>query len=274
MLWLKERGIKAELVGLLALCVEVPFIVYLAFSWADRPALWAVGLATAASVAFGLWRVSAAMRPLAQAVRALRAYARNGEVRPLPRGQEGIVGSLVESIAEVRRRSEVMTASLSRLANVDLLTNLPNRRAFMDFVATADLSRGYAVAIVDVDRFKQVNDTIGHDGGDKVLHVVAGYLREGMRSTDFVARLGGEEFVAIFPGATQEQAGRIIDRIRERLFRDAPFRIDAVPVSFSAGVSAANGNDAGVADVMKRADLCLYRAKASGRNRIEVALAA
>lgn len=270
--YLKERGVRADLVGIVALSAEAPFVAYLAAAPSIDPlTAWSVGLASLAAAAVGAWRASVALAPVSQAARSLRRYARSGEHHPLPKGQPGIVGNLVDSIVEVRRRTDGVRASLARLADMDVLTNLPNRRAFMDFVATADLSGGYAIAVVDVDHFKLVNQAAGYDAGDRVLGVVAAHLRTGVRATDYVARLGGEEFVVILPGASQDEARLVLDRIRERVLADAALGAGPAPLSISGGVSAANENDAGVADVIRRAGACLLRAKGDGFNRIAVA---
>lgn len=272
--WFLPRGLALRIFAACFVGTHVPLIAYFATSQDQVSGVWTstvlVG-ATAVGTVVALWAIGCMLRPLIAASDALCAYANDGAIVDLPRATSTEVRRLIESIEVVRERSEAVIGSLSRVANLDLLTNLPNRRAFVTFAQSGALGADYAVAVVDVDHFKGVNDSVGHDGGDKVLQIVARYLREGVRSGDFVARLGGEEFILVFPKTTPRQAAMIVDRIRDNLFRDAPFRVGEVPVSFSGGVCAANENDPTIDDAVRRADRLLYRAKAAGRNRIEFA---
>jgi diguanylate cyclase len=124
----------------------------------------------------------------------------------------------------------------------------------------------YAVLLMDVDHFKRVNDTHGHDVGDQVLRQVAGLLAVSARSTDFVARFGGEEFLAILPDTDLAGAAVVGEKIR------AAVAGAAVPVvgriTLSIGAAAAIAGDASEDTAITLADGLLYRAKAEGRNRV------
>ena len=103
-------------------------------------------------------------------------------------------------------------------ASTDSLTGLLNRRSFADRVASIRKSEGtLALAMADLDHFKQLNDTYGHDTGDRVLRLFSSVVRDCVRSQDIVSRHGGEEFAIAFPRCTAEQAGQVLDAVRSRL---------------------------------------------------------
>ena len=124
--------------------------------------------------------------------------------------------------------------------------------------------------IFDIDHFKQVNDTYGHDCGDEVLKGFADRLRGIIRGGDLLCRLGGEEFVIVMPGVDVEAATRIAERARLAI-EEEPFVIDpngrAIPVTVSIGV-AERGADDDAGSLYRRADRALYRSKSEGRNRV------
>lgn len=162
-----------------------------------------------------------------------------------------------------------------RAAMFDGLTGIHNRRWLDDtlhrMVARAREHGGsLCVALIDIDHFKQFNDTYGHDAGDFVLAAVAGSLAANLRPTDLVARFGGEEFVIIFPETPLAAAASVSDRLRqavsEREFVMPGGR--ALPrVTISIGV-AQLASDQTVPSILKAADTAMYRAKRSGRNRV------
>ncbi|WP_417487864.1 GGDEF domain-containing protein [Maricaulis sp.] len=168
---------------------------------------------------------------------------------------------------------------LKQAALTDHLTGLPNRRAFEAVVNESFLSSPAAVApaaiaVFDVDHFKQVNDTYGHDVGDAVLQHVADILKSAIRETDHVARLGGEEFVALIHSHSSVTVQDVAERVREAV-QDHPFRLDGreIPVTISAGLVEVTDAHPTLTGLFKRADAALYRAKDAGRNRIITAAA-
>tara|TARA_R110002126_G_scaffold63906_11_gene163917 strand:+ start:3222 stop:4949 length:1728 start_codon:yes stop_codon:yes gene_type:complete len=162
---------------------------------------------------------------------------------------------------------------LAELARVDVLTGLPNRSVFETVLtkAVAHAERAgdlVAVALLDLDNFKKVNDTLGHPAGDGLLKLAAGRLAERGRATDTVIRLGGDEFAIIAPNIADAQgasrhAQKIVDTLAE------PFRIDGqdLYVSTSVGIALAPPDGTEPADLLKCADMALYKAKADGRGR-------
>lgn len=169
-----------------------------------------------------------------------------------------------------------MQASL-QMAVIDALTGLHNRRYLDNHLGTlfgdeAARRAQLSVLILDIDHFKGINDSFGHEAGDEVLRGFAERVRQHTRPIDIVARYGGEEVVVILPEAGLGEAQGIAERIRERV-EAVPFSVlgatRTVPVTVSIGVAVRRGEDLCAADMLRRADLALYRAKAAGRNRVE-----
>jgi diguanylate cyclase (GGDEF)-like protein len=169
-------------------------------------------------------------------------------------------------------------AAIQRQAMTDELTGLANVRA-LHAILERELERsrrfGNAVSLVmlDIDDFKRVNDTHGHQRGDDVLAAVAGVLRDCSRDADAPARYGGEELAVVLPGTDAEGAAQIAERMREGVER---LRVplggtEYLSVTASFGVAATPENAAGKAGLLAAADAALYRAKHGGKNRVEQA---
>jgi diguanylate cyclase (GGDEF)-like protein len=157
----------------------------------------------------------------------------------------------------------------------DRLTGLYNRSYFLDqtpilFDQSALKDLGFAILMVDIDHFKQVNDTFGHEVGDRVLKEIAGVIRQSTRSQDLVARYGGEEFIVALPIAAQDQAVDRAERIRVSVAEkgiDIGDRTVRMTTSVGLAFSAA-GRPRVVTNLIAAADLALYQAKRDGRNRV------
>jgi len=166
------------------------------------------------------------------------------------------------------------------MALVDSLTGLFNRRYFdVHFDKILEKSRRenfkpVGVLSVDVDKFKSINDTYGHPVGDEVLVELANRLKNSMRPSDMVARLGGEEFVVILPESRPEQVRMIAERLR-LIIAEKSFPIkggaEQLTVTASIGATVTHAEPETAADIFKRADAALYQAKETGRNRVVVA---
>lgn len=170
---------------------------------------------------------------------------------------------------------QLVTAEMvSRDAAVlDPLTGLFNRRAltdrFRDAMAEAHVTGGQvSLVLCDIDQFKAVNDTHGHERGDRVLTDVAEQLRSCAPQADLVYRLGGEEFLVLLPGMGSESAGRLAERIRSSVGTDL---IAGLQVTISAGVATAAGDVVQLQRLLADADAALYDAKRDGRNRVSMA---
>jgi two-component system cell cycle response regulator len=161
------------------------------------------------------------------------------------------------------------------MAITDPLTGLYNRRYMESHIGTlveqaATRGKPLTVLMLDIDYFKAINDTHGHDAGDDVLREFALRIRKSIRGIDLACRYGGEEFVVVMPETDMTVATVVAERLRRRIAGE-PFPIQqgagAVNVTISIGL-AALGNDDNAARVIKRADQALYRAKRDGRNRV------
>ncbi|MHB1834742.1 MAG: GGDEF domain-containing protein [Solirubrobacteraceae bacterium] len=176
-----------------------------------------------------------------------------------------VVGTVVELLAA---RNLTLLRRVFDEARVDQLTGLLNRRGFEER-ATVELSQSrrestyIGVAAFDLDHFKEVNDEFGHEAGDRVLKRLADCLRSELRATDLAARMGGEEFIALLPGASAEGVRAFTERVRDALHLQTDARTPAVTVS--AGVSAALAPER-IDQLLKRADAALYAAKSRGRD--------
>lgn len=181
--------------------------------------------------------------------------------------------------------AEELSAALSRAyryeaaearANIDALTGLPNRRYLEELVAIAGPRRragdSVGVLMIDIDRFKQLNDRYGHATGDVVLRAVGERISAAIRASDTPARYGGEEFAVLLRRANSNQALEVAERIRQ-LIRSVPpldMGVDD-PISVSVGVAVSESEDVGLASMLELADKALYRAKREGRNRVVLA---
>jgi two-component system, cell cycle response regulator len=161
-----------------------------------------------------------------------------------------------------------------RLANNDGLTGLPNRRRASERLeAEVSRSRRYrnpmAIALCDVDHFKNVNDRYGHNMGDEVLKHVAAALQSSLRQVDLVGRWGGEEFIVILP-ETEPNGARVVgERLRKAIESMPAFQDGPDKITCSVGMASFDG-DASISTFVDRADQALYRAKRGGRNRVEL----
>jgi diguanylate cyclase (GGDEF)-like protein len=187
---------------------------------------------------------------------------------------------------DLERRNRQLEAEVERLriykdyAYTDPLTEIHNRRFYYERLLqevsrARRTSRALTLALLDLDHFKEVNDAVGHHGGDQVLKFFAQFLRENLRQEDIVCRIGGDEFAVILPETPASSAMVLFDRIREKLDQlDIAIHNRArLLVTFSCGVAQFRPEYL-PEDFMEEADHSLYSAKAGGRNRLVVALSA
>ncbi|MGE6782623.1 diguanylate cyclase [Ensifer adhaerens] len=200
--------------------------------------------------------------------------------RPITRlqgkGGEGEMGRLFDAIDILRQRLDERTLlmqHLERQAETDELTGLLNRRA-LELIGGAEEAAGKdqdaCLILMDIDHFKQINDTHGHLIGDIVLQETARIIRNSVRNSDLVARFGGEEFAVITPGDSIESALALAERIRINLARDPIVLADGQELKVTASFGVAEGRSAngGWKHLIELADTQLYRAKSEGRNRV------
>ncbi|MCP3722387.1 diguanylate cyclase [Paraburkholderia sp. CNPSo 3272] len=187
------------------------------------------------------------------------------------------VGGLIEFTAVIRDIADRVRLMdlLQKQAVTDELTGLPNRREFADTVEQLlEADKTLSVFILDIDYFKKINDSYGHDIGDEVLRVLAKVVMNSDRPIGVFARWGGEEFVAALPELDIDQATAVAEELRQTIEQqdfEHTWRLGKpVPFTVSIGVTERLPDEHDFGAIVKRADVALYRAKDSGRNRVEV----
>ncbi len=193
---------------------------------------------------------------------------------------------VARSLTQIRRKryNEHLRLNLQHtmeLAIVDGLTGLNNRR-YLDnhlkilFDRAAVRGRPISICMTDIDRFKLVNDTYGHDVGDEVLREFAARIRSTVRGADLACRYGGEEFVVVMPDTSMELATSVAERLRA-IIEDKPFHVRSIDrelsITASLGIATSSGAFGAPDELLKQADRALYEAKHTGRNRVVAAAA-
>jgi len=178
---------------------------------------------------------------------------------------------LPEAVME-RDRSERLAVSLEQLAITDGMTGLFNRRHFeglahAEWARFQRYGRPLSVLMIDIDKFKTINDRFGHDAGDQVIKAIAATCNATKRQTDVVARVGGEEFVLLLPETDESAAEIVAERLRKSI-EDNIHVIAGEPVTISIGIAGAALSMPAFEIMLKRADEALYEAKRTGRNRV------
>ena len=184
---------------------------------------------------------------------------------------------LAERVANMEQEAQGYREHLEeqrQKALIDPLTGLPNRAAWSERLEHEELrvqqqGGDLLLAMLDLDHFKSINDSYGHQAGDKVLKIIAGELRKRLRPNDFIARFGGEEFVLLMPGTSLKDGIGLMERLRAAI-EACPFHFKGqrVTITVSSGVAAFRSAEQS-AVVLKRADQALYRAKSAGRNQVQ-----
>ncbi len=267
------------------------------YAYADaRQAMYKVlagGLAAALLAAAVAWlvarRLSQDLKRLARAASDLDGHGSAADIPLLDSSREvhGLSQALRGSIAQLRAANEAMeqqvrertqqlrqaNAELQHQAHSDPLTGLFNRRGFefqLEFaMALARRSgRPLSVLTIDVDHFKRINDRHGHDAGDEVLRTLASVLRQRLRESDVLARMGGEEFVVLLPDTPPDAAVAIAEQLRELLARTP--MVHGGTVTASMGVATLRSSTDTAAAMLRRSDEALYEAKGAGRNNVQL----
>jgi len=184
--------------------------------------------------------------------------------------EAGKVSYYITSLVDISERKELEN-KLRELSEKDSLTHLWNRRKFeRELTLQTQLIERYpndfavSLCLIDIDYFKRINDEQGHDEGDKVIIQIAKVLSERLRTTDFIARIGGEEFAIIMPHTSVEEAQVVVERLRHSIVLD-----QSLPVTISAGISDLSNDGT---RSYKCADIALYESKTLGRNQVSLCL--
>ena len=191
------------------------------------------------------------------------------ESRPPSRWHERIVEACVHLCALAIERKEART-QIARLAYYDMLTGLPNRARLRDMISEAikvcPAGKHIALAFLDVDNFKDVNDTLGHSAGDELLVQLAQRLRTQIQPGDMLGRLGGDEFVVVLPNRDAAEASLVASRVTEALVVPIQIETRQVPMSASIGISMYPDNATDIDTLIQQADAAMYKAKQAGRS--------
>jgi len=231
-------------------------------------------LAASIEAVFGISNtLTVPLRHEREVIGAIVLSRRNPEPWPAAT-QRVLAGAALEAAAALERVDS--SRAMEARASTDALTGLPNRRYFDEFCSLlgrrrADDDAEVGVLMVDIDWFKRVNDTYGHDVGDEVLRAVGRAIAETVREGDVPARFGGGEFAVLLRHASREAALEVAERVRVAVDQ-LDLRQWQVPgVSVSVGVAVGARLEQPIADLLLQADRALYRAKRAGRNQVVAA---
>lgn len=254
------RALRLRLLATCLVATHVPLIAWLGWGAVTGrlalPEIVLLALATLAGTAVALLGIAALLAPIPE---------QDDVAAPLEPQGEDVIGSLLGSVNLAASAAEARMRELA--AKEDLLTGARNRRGFLaDIADLLPAERRGTIALLDLDRFGQINDRLGHDEGDRVLRDFAARLSSELRRGDLVARWGGEEFAVLFRGATEEEAARVLERVTRRLAANPLAELDGQTLTFSAGACRFGGD--AVEEAIERADAALRSAKQAGRNRV------
>jgi diguanylate cyclase len=218
-------------------------------------------------------------RPINSVIAAVHRFSNDNQASPLPVDRSDEIGVLARSFArmqgQIRQQLDVLQDNqeeLEHLAQHDTLTSLPNRRRFMDRLdmALARAKRtgdGFALLFIDVDKFKTINDSLGHAAGDAVLLAVAQRLAQSTRKVDTAARLGGDEFVLMLDQfADHDLIAGFTEKLLQTLKAPIHFEGHTLHVEFSVGISRFPEDGDTAQTLLHNADAAMYRIKTGGRN--------
>lgn len=216
--------------------------------------------------------------PVLNSIMEMEAVRKTGEVFPVERSVASFLHQgewyAVGSVRDITARKE-LEKRLIELATTDALTGLSNRRHFLE-VAERELrqsvryGRDFSFMMFDLDHFKGINDTYGHEAGDRVLQAVAGTVKQVLRETDLVGRVGGEEFAVVMAETGLDAARQAAERLRLAMMEIKVLAGgETFGVTVSIGLVESSSAAKSLAGIMKMADECLYEAKRDGRNRVK-----
>lgn len=264
------RSYTAKVFTIAFLGTHVPLLVMVVWALSGSslieqlPVLIPILIATLLGTGATLLALRAALAPLFKVKEAMVAYREGHRITPLPENYQDEVGALMSQTNHLLQAVNEDLMSAEQAAQTDPLTQLLNRRGFENVTGR----QGYgALLSMDIDHFKAVNDTYGHDLGDRVLQKVAGILRDTTRRSDVVARYGGEEFVAFLPHARRGDAVNLAERLRHAV--EERTDVNGNPVTISIGVAVSSGAE-DFKLLLRRADEATYQAKKEGRNRVVI----
>lgn len=210
------------------------------------------------------------LKPLSQITLAMKAIAQGEPHARLPRANSIEARNLIEAFAHMRRNVHERQIALRHQALHDALTGLPNRALIKDRLQQLILSSerdhkaGFCLLMIDLDRFKEINDTLGHQAGDNVLCEISNRLNNVLRKSDTIARLGGDEFAILMPDASVGQAQEIAQLIADTIEKPHYYKDRELPVGASIGIAVYPDHGKDTDTLFKHADIAMYVAKQDG----------
>ncbi|NOY66825.1 MAG: EAL domain-containing protein [Gammaproteobacteria bacterium] len=229
--------------------------------------LWIIALLGVISILVVLLSMEKMLlKPIGFVTRALKAQAFGKEVYDFPKAKYIETRNLIDAFVEMNRQIVVRQNDLEHQATHDALTSLPNRVLFDDriehAIQSADrLKTKFSLMIIDLDNFKEVNDTLGHHAGDVLLQDVSARLKNSLRDSDTIARLGGDEFAILIEDCDEQQSVGVVKKIHHAFEQISKFNAQDLYVSASIGIAIfpAHGKDG--QSLLRHADIAMYRAK-------------
>lgn len=291
-LWFYDRvhkiGSSRSFVGkLMAICfigTHIPLIAFIIFlitetEWQNHSFQIAgvvLLFATLGGTALALFSIYNMLAPIDVARVALLNYREHAQLPRLPTYYNDTAGQLLREVELTINRLHAASQDLAHEARIDPLTGIANRRAIMEQarqIAGDSLMAGRSIccAIIDVDRFKSLNDRYGHGAGDEALIAVAAAMSARVAAPGVVGRLGGDEFCVLIPGGNLEQAGDTLEAVRADVTQAQIGGLPRGAVSLSIGLVECLGGNPTIQTLLQNADTELYRAKEGGRGRISAA---
>lgn len=256
--------------------MEVFFIAFSRLSGAQlEQAIWVSVCAATLAAVFSYWALSTILRPIQITSRQLNQFLHDRVLPDLPENYRDELGSLMSNVNYMARSMQELTANVNQNGAMDHLTGIYNRRTaehrLRDSIELARIRQNpLSFAVIDIDNFKKLNDTYGHEFGDTVLRQFGDLLRNNVRRTDWVGRWGGDEFVIAIQGGEREASAmlsRISELVRRELFLTPTQSVQKI--TFSCGVC--EWQDVLDAHALfGKADEALYSAKRSGRDQVQV----
>lgn len=266
--FLFPRSLRMRLFALCFIATHLPLLGYIGWGMATgriaASEFILLTLATVGGTALALKGIGALLQP----IHALADTLHRDAAQPPALPEVGdVIHTLYSGVHRAANATRSQIDGLLAAAHEDPLTGIANRRGFLaQLEALPPSRRSGCLAIVDIDHFKQVNDRLGHDAGDRLLVDFAARLSAQIRRVDLVARWGGEEFAIFFEDCIEDEACWSLARIAGRMRGRPVGKVDDHIVTFSAGVARWNG--ASIEDSLRQADEALYQAKQAGRDRV------
>jgi len=277
----REKLASSLALKVLAICIaatNVPLLVLMLsfgarYAGAPLPLMPLMLVATLAGTGLCLVSVWQLVQPLHRIAATIETYRDSGEVLPVACKRTDTSGIAVNGVAKLIAELDATLSQLRRQATTDVLTGLGNRR-WLSELGAMEIARAtreknpLSLLILDLDFFKTINDEFGHDVGDQVLMMTGLTIQNNLRPYDIAARIGGEEFCVVLPGANLEQAIGIAERLRGELSVQVVGPLPAGRVTASFGVYQGDAVNETLKAMMTAADGLLYAAKHSGRNAV------